>query len=311
MAFIGFITIRFLSESKEYKQSKPIADVNTATSIYPYVSVLCIGGGIGGMFYYCISYVPVLLQQLNNAASIGAQRSLLLLLYGFAVLLGGVMCDTLERGVFRRITHLGLSLCIIGTISSILLSEGKAYSLVYIGLLSCAGGAHYLVNTKYRPYIDVVLSSSLLYYSSFPGLCFILLFALPSLLSTAKSSDGAIPVMVYSCVAAFILTTFAFNDVVSFHSLYLHSILVLLVGIFVGPSHKLMNDLFPPNKRYQSISLCYGVGTAVMGGSATFLCMKLWSISKTLPPFFMILCTGISGLAMYAAWRTKLEARVG
>jgi MFS family permease len=80
---------------------------------------------------------------------------------------------------------------------------------------------------------------------------------------------------------------------------------LLFTGLFVGPSHKIMNQLFPPNQRYKSVSLCYALATALIGGSSTFVCLKLEALNPRLPAVFMAISAGLGMFGIYAALKSR------
>jgi MHS family proline/betaine transporter-like MFS transporter len=67
-----------------------------------------------------------------------------------------------------------------------------------------------------------------------------------------------------------------------FKSLPLHFINILVLGVFVGPSHAILYKLFPTEYRYRGISIAYGIGTSLIGGLTPFVCTYF---SQKIPVF--------------------------
>lgn len=74
--------------------------------------------------------------------------------------------------------------------------------------------------------------------------------------------------------------------------LHLHFINVMLLGVFVGPSHAILFMLFPPEYRYRGISISYGIGTSLIGGLTPYLCAKF---SHTFFPGIWMIFVAILG----------------
>ncbi|QEK37859.1 MFS transporter [Candidatus Cytomitobacter indipagum] len=83
-------------------------------------------------------------------------------------------------------------------------------------------------------------------------------------------------------------------------------IMVILLGMFVGPSHNLTFSLFPPRYRYRSISVCYGIGTSIIGGATLYVCTKF--ISTSFPAIWLISCALMGYLGIIFAEKSpKIE----
>jgi|GEM_PF-3346978 len=59
------------------------------------------------------------------------------------------------------------------------------------------------------------------------------------------------------------------------NSLHFHFINVILLALYVGPSHSILFDLFPREYRYRGVSTAYSIGTSLIGGATTYSCAKL------------------------------------
>jgi MHS family proline/betaine transporter-like MFS transporter len=82
-------------------------------------------------------------------------------------------------------------------------------------------------------------------------------------------------------------------------NLNFHFINVIILAIYVGPSHAILFDLFPRQFRYRGVSIAYSIGTSIFGGSTSYISTYLASINYSFPAFWLIF---ISLLGFYGVW---------
>ncbi len=193
IGFIGMIMRRHIVEGDGFKK-KPKQDC-APKSVYPYLSVIGMGAGIGGMYYYmifCFNYARMIYSGDN---SILFWQTIFFVVYAVVIIFSGFISDYCKIEKMMKMCATFLLVCAIP--------------------------------------------------------CFLLL-----------------P-----------------------HSYFLSQlILIILLGMFVGPSHNLTFNLFPPKYRYRSISVCYGIGTSLFGGGTLYACSLLSRINGIAPAFWLILC---------------------
>lgn len=71
-------------------------------------------------------------------------------------------------------------------------------------------------------------------------------------------------------------------------SVCIYGVAMLVLGGYVGPSHRLLYEMYPSEYRSRNISSCYSIGTAVFGGLCNPVCMMLNEISPAMPCLFCI-----------------------
>ena len=266
-AFISFVVQYFLNDGSEF--TKPTT-VETPRRVPKFVA-FCIGSAIGGMFYYCISYIPISLQMAQPTFNIGWYKCMSLLIYGLATIVSGL---TIDGDTKIRIFLEYVARCLVfwamrdmreqfldrgGTANQLTLSLG-----FLLQLLVC-----------------IRIPSSLLFPKSIP--------ALWRVTGIGIIGTTIIPIA-YTIIPDAII---------------LHPLLMLSLGLFVGPSHRLLYDLFPPQHRYKSTSFYYGLGTAIFGGSAGYICMQLQRISPALPLFFILTCSILGGTGLILSYKIR------
>ncbi|QEK38361.1 MFS transporter [Candidatus Cytomitobacter primus] len=212
IGFIGMMMRTYIVEGDGFKK-KPRENCSPK-SIYPYLSVIGIGAGIGGMYYYTMVFSFAHLRSLNNwDSSMVLWQTVCFFIYGVSVVASGFISDHLNMK--RMMKFFGI-------------------------LIICMAFPCWIFLPKY------------------------------SILSTV--------------------------------------ITVTLLGMFVGPSHNLTFNLFPPRFRYRSISICYGIGTSIIGGATLYACTRLVNYNILFPPFWMILCASLGCLGVIFADKSpKIE----
>jgi MFS family permease len=288
--FIGLINVLFLEESKEFKSStnKEAAD---KPSLWGKLSVLFMGASIGGMFYYLSNYIPIHIQRIVGS-NVGQERLILLISYAVASLIGGILSDpaTHRRAIRLKIGSSYLLLILILFLMRpvwtqlLLIQQGINLVIVLSTLL--------INNRRYHKIIR--------YFTLFRSICLVCTSDQLVGLTSVIPLISLIPrfTTTYAIIAATVLALPTMHSLNTTKLLFSNFILTLCVGIFVGPSHKIMKDMFPPRKRYTSISLFYGIGTAVMGGGATSICLELVKLNPDYPAFFMLISAVLGMLSL-------------
>jgi hypothetical protein len=293
--FFGFITIIYLQESREFLNSKKTdKSTKSKNGFFGKLSVFCMGSSIGGMFYYLSSYMPIHFQKICNG-NLGRIRPSLLIVYALSALLGGLLNDKPDcRNKKIRITLAYLLLmsivALIGLERNTRLLSEQILTLAMVGL-AIFTKAHSIQNGLK---ILGILRSIIMICSMDPIQAMVCIIPLISfvchrapLYAIVSLTLLSFPVMKYITYNQTILPNF---------------ILMILAGIFVGPSHKLMHNMFPPNERYTSISLFYGMGTSIMGGASTYLCLRLSKINPLYPAFYMVFVSSLGLLGLIAGY---------
>ncbi len=205
IGFVGMIMRRQVVEGEGFTK-KPKQDCSPK-SMYPYLSVIGIGAGIGGMYYYTMVFCFNYVRSLHNwSASMLFWQTIFFVFYGIVVVFGGWISDHLKLARMMKIFAL-----------------------------------------------------------------LIMLFAFPCLIYLPQF---------------YVISQFA---------------LILLFGMFVGPSHNLTFQLFPPRYRYRAISVCYGIGTSLIGGATLYMCAKLSASHPLLPACWLIMCASFGYLGVVFA----------
>lgn len=202
IGFVGMVMRAHIIEGEGFKR-KPRQD-HSPKSVYPYLSVIGIGAGIGGMYYYTMVFCFNYIRSLHNLnINLVLWQTLCFMLYGISVIASGWLSD------------------------------------------------YFNLNRMMKLFAVLII-----------------IFAVPGLM------------------------------LMQFHYMAFSALMVILLGMFVGPSHNLTFNLFPPRYRYRSISICYGIGTSIVGGATLYVCGKLMSYNANLPAVWMILCAlfGYTGI---------------
>ncbi len=71
-------------------------------------------------------------------------------------------------------------------------------------------------------------------------------------------------------------------------SLSLHFINIMLLALYVGPSHAVLAQLFPREYRYRGVSITYSIGTSLVGGVTPFICNYFSATYKYFPAFWLM-----------------------
>ena len=276
VGFIGFIAIKYLSEGKEYVESKNNKNqekfLSAKDKTFANLTIACVGSAIGGIFYYSITYIPQLHKGIN-LSDIALNRVNLLLIYCLSVLLGGLLSHKLQHKKSNTVWIYLVALVIV--------------------ILTVSSSPLYL-NSKVKN------SSNIL----------VLALALSCIgLLKLKSTTGGMAevrrIMTWGAVGTLLLAYFGLTEVIHHNSLFIHSCMLVFMGLYVGPSHQLMSSIFPISMRYSSISLYYGIGTAFFGGSSTFVCMYMAKIHRLLPVVFIFTCASLALASIYLSKKVR------
>ncbi|USO00810.1 MAG: MFS transporter [Alphaproteobacteria bacterium] len=207
IGFLGMLVRAYIIEGEGYAK-KPKNDCSPK-SVYPYLAVIGLGAGIGGMYYYTMVFTYTYLKSSGifiSQSFLALSQSCFFIVYFIAVILSGWISDRVN-----------------------------IYKLMYF-------------------------FASMLFLTALP--------------------------IFYSIKAYYLITQF---------------IVVLLLGMFVGPSHSMMVDLFPPKYRYRSISICYGIGTSLIGGATLYVCTRLLVINPVYCVIWMMLCAAFGFIGVLCA----------
>lgn len=288
--FIGFITIIYLQESTEFKTATKETIKGGGPSFWSKLSVFCIGGSIGGIFYYLSTFIPRHFQNITGIVNIGNERCTILIIYAIGAIIGGLLSDKPKnRASYQiKLTCAYLLLLLISVIVGINIGQLVYYLITFALFLiillvtrkNIRRGVYWIAG-----FLSIYSVYTLGYINgltvTLPMFCFIHRFT-----------------SIYTILGLMILAIPSMQSIIITHSLKSNSILILLAGIFVGPSHKVMHNMFPANKRYGSISLFYAIGTATMGGACIYICLKLAEMNLIFPAFYMIFVSFLGLIAI-------------
>lgn len=84
---------------------------------------------------------------------------------------------------------------------------------------------------------------------------------------------------------------------------FITALIVILMGLIIGPQHALYLKLFPQRKRCQSIITYFTLGAAAIGGITPFFCKLIYQATDNfgLTALWPVICTGglIASLVIY------------
>lgn len=66
---------------------------------------------------------------------------------------------------------------------------------------------------------------------------------------------------------------------------------VVLLALYVGPSHAVLSSLFPKEYRFRGVSITYSIGTSIIGGITPYICNKFGSVYEYFPACWLIFVT--------------------
>ncbi|MEN8236758.1 MAG: MFS transporter [Pseudomonadota bacterium] len=80
--------------------------------------------------------------------------------------------------------------------------------------------------------------------------------------------------------------------------------LILLIALFMGPTHAALIKIFPVRMRYRSTSVCYSLGSALMGSITPVLSIYLWHKTGIpwLPGLWLMATSMMGMLAVFYAF---------
>lgn len=84
-----------------------------------------------------------------------------------------------------------------------------------------------------------------------------------------------------------------------FSNLNFHFINVVMLAIYVGPSHAILFDLFPRKFRYRGVSTAYSIGTSLFGGATSYVSTYLASLDYYLPALWLVLVAMLGFLGVF------------
>jgi MHS family proline/betaine transporter-like MFS transporter len=85
-------------------------------------------------------------------------------------------------------------------------------------------------------------------------------------------------------------------------------LLAMAAGIFIGPSHALMSNLFPPQFRYQAVGTTYTLAITIVGGNTPSLLHWVYSQTESIfPVYAWVLAWGIMAWVLLSERWIKKE----
>lgn len=268
---IGFCIMFILKEGSGYKKQATSSQHHKSFMIKN-ISTICIAAGISGSFYYFTTYIPLLWRhelmynhkycQLDMASRLFQLdivlrycRVYILSIYILAIFMSGWLSDHNKEdeygGIVTGVKYNIISLCI--------------FSLI-VGIIAFGTGIYVIT-----PVSTVILWWLLMIQNAISAFSF------------KKSMLLNATYMLIICVLHILSIVYHLDA-----SIYIYGVAMLVLGGYVGPSHRLLYEMYPSEYRSRNISSCYSIGTAVFGGLCNPVCMMLNEINPAMPCLFCI-----------------------
>ncbi|WP_187440097.1 MFS transporter [Candidatus Nesciobacter abundans] len=208
---------------------------------------------------------------------------------------------------------IGGSIGFVGMLARAMIIEGEGFKktakqnysprswypyLSVIGIGAGIGGMYYYSMVYCFNFLKQSYGNQILYYQTL----FFVFYAAVVVVSGILTDYFDIKKVMFFSVLALLILAFPCLLLISYGYIILSQMItVCLLGIFVGPSHNLTFQLFPPKYRYRYISLCYGIGTSIVGSATPYLCTKFSQLNYFAPSLWMSFCAFLGMLGVYFA----------
>jgi MFS family permease len=269
---IGFFIMFILKEGSGYKKQTTSSQHHKSFMVKN-IATICIAAGISGSFYYFTTYIPILWRdelmynheycQLNMASRLFQLdivlrycRIYILSIYILSIFMSGWLSDHNKEDEDGGIAaperyHIIIRTCIFLLIAGII-----AFGAVIYGYTPLNG-----VILWWLLIIQYVISEFSFKKSMLLSAIYMLIICVLHILSIVYHLDISV------CI---------------------YGVAMLVLGGYVGPSHRLLYEMYPSEYRSRNISSCYSIGTAVFGGLCNPVCMMSNKISPAMPCLFCI-----------------------
>lgn len=106
--------------------------------------------------------------------------------------------------------------------------------------------------------------------------------------------------------ACIMLALLAFPTIYG-QNLAFNMINVVLLALYVGPSHAVLFQLFPKEYRYRGVSTAYSIGTSVIGGMTPFVCSYFHRHYEMFPAFWLIFVSMLAFIGIFLSRKSLVS----